>query len=165
MKTYVVTVDGEDFLVTIENGAVATVNGEPCGPVSVEQTAQYQYSVLLNGSGVTIAASGASGRFEAFADARLHQVQVATERERLRTQLKSSAQGPRRTEIRAPMPALVVTVEVKEGEEVHEGQGLVILEAMKMENEIRSHAAGNVKEIRVKAGKAVEKDELMILLE
>jgi biotin carboxyl carrier protein len=63
------------------------------------------------------------------------------------------------------MPALVVRVEVKVSDEVKVGQGLVILEAMKMENEIKSHQSGRVKEIYVAKGKPVEKGELLLLLE
>jgi biotin carboxyl carrier protein len=63
------------------------------------------------------------------------------------------------------MPALVVRVEVKAGDEVREGQGLLVLEAMKMENEIRSPQAGKVREVFVSNGKAVEKGELLLLLE
>ncbi len=165
MKTYTVIVDGEEFLVGIVNGGVVAINGERCGPVSMEQTSRHQYSVLLDDETMTIAASGSSGRFEAFSEACLHQIQVASERERFRTQLRATSLGPVRTEIRAPMPALVVKVEVSEGDFVHEGQGLVILEAMKMENDIKAHAAGKVKEVRVARGKAVEKDEILILLE
>jgi biotin carboxyl carrier protein len=165
MKTYTVIVDGEEFLVAIENGGVVAINGERCGPVSVEQTSRHQYSVILDDVTVTIAASGSSGRFEAFSEACLHQIRVASERERFRKQLRTTSHGPLRTEIRAPMPALVVKLEVSEGDSVHEGQGLVILEAMKMENEIKAHAAGKVKEVRVARGKAVEKDEILILLE
>lgn len=165
VKTYAVTVDGEEFLIAVEDGAVISVNGERSGPVSVAQTSRHQYSVLLDGAGVTIAASGSSGKFEAFTEARLHKVLVASERERFRRQLGGVSQGPMKTEIRAPMPALVVRVEVQEGDTVREGQGLVVLEAMKMENEIKAHSAGNVKRIFVTAGKAVEKDGLLILLE
>lgn len=165
MKTYSVTVDGEEFQVAIENGSVAAVNGEVCSPVSVEQTSPHQYSVLLDGVGVTVAAVGSGGKFEVFAEASLHLVQVASERERFRRQLGAASQGPVKTEIRAPMPALVVKVEVNEGDLIREGQGLVILEAMKMENEIRAHTAGKVKQVFVTAGEAVEKDEVLILLE
>ena len=165
VRTYSVTVDGEEFQVAVENDAIVAINGQPCNGVSIEQTSPHQFSVLLDGAGATIAMSGAAGKFEAFTEARLHEIQVTTERERLRKQLRASMPGQTRTEIRAPMPALVVRIEVKEGESVHEGQGLVILEAMKMENEIKAQASGKVKEIRISAGKAVEKDELLILLE
>ncbi|MBI4428538.1 MAG: acetyl-CoA carboxylase biotin carboxyl carrier protein subunit [Ignavibacteriales bacterium] len=67
--------------------------------------------------------------------------------------------------LRAPMPGLVVNVEVSEGVEVRVGQGLIVLEAMKMENEIRAAFAGRVKIIHVSRGKVVEKGEPLISLE
>jgi len=59
--------------------------------------------------------------------------------------------------VRAPMPGLVLRVEVEAGQEVAAGGGLVVLEAMKMENEIRSPGPGRVKVILVEPGQAVEK--------
>ena len=59
--------------------------------------------------------------------------------------------------VRAPMPGLVLRVEVAAGDEVATGGGLVVLEAMKMENEIRSPGPGRVKAILVEPGQAVEK--------
>lgn len=59
--------------------------------------------------------------------------------------------------VRAPMPGLVLRIEVETGQEVAAGGGLVVLEAMKMENEIRSPGPGRVKTILVEAGQAVEK--------
>jgi pyruvate carboxylase subunit B len=164
MKTYTVSVDGEEYLVTLDNGGVVSINGEPCGPVSVEQTSRHLYSVLLGTTPLTVAASGSSGTFEAFTEARLHHIQVTSERERFRKQWSVASQGPMSAEVRAPMPALVVKVEVAEGDSVSEGDGLVILEAMKMENEIKAHASGTVQKIHVSAGKAVEKDELLIVI-
>jgi biotin carboxyl carrier protein len=63
------------------------------------------------------------------------------------------------------MPAMVIKLEVSVGEEVRAGQPLVVLEAMKMENDILAPAAGRVKAIYVSAGKAVEKGELLLLFE
>jgi pyruvate carboxylase subunit B len=59
--------------------------------------------------------------------------------------------------VRAPMPGLVLRVEVEVGQELAAGGGLVVLEAMKMENEIRSPGPGKVKAILVEPGQAVEK--------
>jgi biotin carboxyl carrier protein len=64
--------------------------------------------------------------------------------------------------VRAPMPGLIVRVEVAEGESVSAGQGVVIIEAMKMENELKSDAAGVVKKILVQQGQAVEKGTVLI---
>ena len=60
------------------------------------------------------------------------------------------------------MPGLVVRVEVAEGDEIRPGQGLVIVEAMKMENELRAEVAGRVVKIHVAAGAAVAKDQVLI---
>ena len=73
-----------------------------------------------------------------------------------------SASGP--TTVRAPMPGLVSKVEVAKGDQVSLGQGLVILEAMKMENEIRSNVKGEVKEVFVETGRAVEKGEPILTI-
>jgi glutaconyl-CoA/methylmalonyl-CoA decarboxylase subunit gamma len=67
--------------------------------------------------------------------------------------------------ILAPMPGKVISVKVKVGDAVKNNQVVVILEAMKMENEILSEAAGKVKEIKVKPGEAVESNQVLIVVE
>lgn len=68
-------------------------------------------------------------------------------------------------EVRAPMPGLVLAVMVEPGQEVKVGDGLVVLEAMKMENELRAGADGIVKRVTVTVGDAVGKDDLLIEVE
>lgn len=65
----------------------------------------------------------------------------------------------------APMPGLILRVEVAEGDEVAEGQGVVVVEAMKMENELKAPAAGVVTRVSVNAGDTVEKGAVLIVLE
>jgi biotin carboxyl carrier protein len=65
-------------------------------------------------------------------------------------------------DIKAPMPGLILSVNVKEGQEVVEGETLLILEAMKMENAIGAPKDGIIKSVFVKSGGTVEKGELMI---
>ncbi|HEY6951908.1 MAG TPA: biotin/lipoyl-containing protein [Bacteroidota bacterium] len=67
--------------------------------------------------------------------------------------------------VRAPMPGKVLRIEVSAGDPVAAGSGLIVLEAMKMENEIKSMIAGSVKTILVDAGRAVEKGEPLIVIE
>lgn len=68
-------------------------------------------------------------------------------------------------EIKAPMPGLVLEVAVKEGQEVEEGEKILILEAMKMENSIMIHANARIKRIAVSAGQAVDKGQVLVELE
>jgi biotin carboxyl carrier protein len=65
----------------------------------------------------------------------------------------------------APIPGSILQVLVRPGEYVKQGQGIFKIEAMKMENEIKSPAVGKVKEIRVKVGDAVSQGDILLLLE
>ena len=76
---------------------------------------------------------------------------------------KREQKGP--AQIKALMPGRIVNVLVKAGDEVKAGQGLVIVEAMKMENEVKAPKAGKVAEVKVVAGQTVEKGALMIVVE
>ncbi len=68
-------------------------------------------------------------------------------------------------EIKTPMPGLVVSIEVKEGDMVKVGQGVAIVEAMKMENELKATFEGKVKKVKVKPGQAVDKDDVLVIFE
>lgn len=65
-------------------------------------------------------------------------------------------------QVKAPMPGLVLSVLVNEGDEVKKGDNLLVLEAMKMENMIKSPTDGEIKSVAVKQGDKVEKNELLI---
>jgi len=78
------------------------------------------------------------------------------------TARSAAAAGP--APLKAPMPGLVVRIHVAVGDTVQAGQGLVVMEAMKMENELRTTAAGTVKAIHVTPGTAVEKGTPLIEL-
>jgi len=64
--------------------------------------------------------------------------------------------------IEAPMPGKIIDILVEEGSEVKEGEPIIILEAMKMQNEIASHVSGIVKAVSVKKNDSVMKDDAMI---
>ena len=70
-----------------------------------------------------------------------------------------------KVQMRAMMPGRVVSVAVKAGDEVAAQQGVLVIEAMKMENELKSPKAGKVVEVKVAAGQTVEKGELLIVIE
>ncbi len=71
-----------------------------------------------------------------------------------------SSSGSR--ELRAPMPGLVIAVLVEPGQRVEPGDGLVIVEAMKMENELKAEGAGTVSAVSTKPGDTVDRDEVLI---
>ena len=73
--------------------------------------------------------------------------------------------GKQVKEIKAPMPGLVLEINVTDGQAVKEGDRILILEAMKMENSILIHADATIKKVNVKAGQAVEKGQVLVELE
>jgi len=147
-----VTVDGEAF-----EAHLAAVPGTPL------------YHLLLAGSSWTVAAQSLDGaaplrwalgavgeRFEVDAvDDRTRQIQALTGRGKAPT-----GGGV----IKAPMPGLVVRVEVTVGQRVEAGAGLVVVEAMKMENELRAPRPGVVETVHVAAGATVDKGASLVTL-
>ena len=97
-----------------------------------------------------------------------HRIQVEALDERARVIRELSGASKKRAgagNLMAPMPGLVVRINVKEGDSVRAGQGLVVMEAMKMENELRAPANATVKRVVISAGSAVEKGALLLELE
>jgi pyruvate carboxylase subunit B len=94
------------------------------------------------------------------------EMEVIDERTRHIRSLTSGGDHRRTAEVlRAPMPGLVVRVEAKPGDRVAAGAGLVVLEAMKMENELKAPGPARVKSVRVAAGEAVEKGQVLVEFE
>lgn len=124
------------------------------------------FSVIIGGTSYTIRIRKAGDAYTMSADGFEVSVGVESERSRLLKRAGAAVRvAEHGTSILAPMPALVVRLEAEVGQEVAAGQGVVVLEAMKMENEIRTPRAGRVKAIHAKPGKAVEKGETLMILE
>lgn len=135
------------------SAALLRVPGTPVFQLLSQRTAR-AYAMVRGTDGWTVQRGGETWLAE-----------VIDERTRRLRSLKQSPRGPRMGGVvRAPMPGLVVQVEVEVGQRVLPGGGLVVLEAMKMENEIRSPGAGKVTAVLVEPGQAVEKDTPLIEL-
>ena len=105
------------------------------------------------------------GQYSIWTDDNRFEVEALDERRRtIRDMTGKSAAATGPAPLVAPMPGLVVRVNVQPGDEVQPGQPLVVIEAMKMENELRATAAGKVSAVRAKPGEAVEKGEVLVEL-
>jgi len=165
VPTYLVTTNDEQYAVSVDEHDAIKLNGEPMS-IDVQSVDANTYSVVCNGASIRIVAHKAGNVYQALVDSQQLDVLVESERDTLlRSAAQTTVQQNVKLEIHAPMPALVVKVEVNVGDDVHPGTGLLILEAMKMENEIRAHQSAKVKQIFVASGKTVEKGELLMLLE
>jgi pyruvate carboxylase subunit B len=121
-------------------------------------------SLLLSGRSHRILTSrNGRGSWSLHLSGRHLTARVVDERTRSIEEMTGSGKGPKGPQsLRAPMPGMVVKVEVSEGEPVVAGQGLVIVEAMKMENELKSPGDARVSRILVSPGQAVEKDQVLM---
>ncbi len=97
--------------------------------------------------------------------ARTHRVTATVESERSRSRRKTTAGADAGKELRSPMPGRIVKVLVTTGEEVAVDQPLVVIEAMKMENELRAVAAAKILSVEVHEGQNVEGDVVLLRFE
>lgn len=108
-------------------------------------------------------ASRASGEMLVVYDGRTAALTLNGRRTGRATDTPAQAHGDQ--SVIAPMPGRVVRVLVAAGDEVSAGQGVVVVEAMKMENELRAPKAGRVKDVSVSAGTSVEAGKVLVVIE
>jgi biotin carboxyl carrier protein len=155
------------YIVTVLDDRTIQVDEKPY-VFSIRKTSQGVYSLILDGSVYEVVPlagnrNGEASPAEIVVNGVPVEVVVDDHRSLLRKGMLQNRSHVAVTQaIRAPMPGKVIRVEVKVSDRVNPGTGLIILEAMKMENEIKSVGTGVVEEVRVETGKAVEKGELLI---
>ena len=153
-----VTVNGRSGRIEIDGSGLRYVREdgvEVACEFSVEGT-----SVLLNGRSYRV--NKGAGK-EIWVNGRLLSIEVFDPRDLRPGQGASANQG--RKEIAASMPGKVIRVLVAAGDKVEEGQGLVVVEAMKMQNEMKSPKTGRVVEVRARADATVGAGEILVVVE
>lgn len=162
---YIATIDGEDYAIDIDRDGRVALGGTPIDIDLTTIDGRSLFSLILDGASYEVFVERQEGRY--FVTIAGDRYEVRVEDERLK-QLRdlSGARHEEAGELRitAPMPGLVVDVVVEVGQQVSAGDGVVILEAMKMENEIRTSGAGIVENIRVSAGQTVNQGDVMVEL-
>lgn len=119
-----------------------------------------KYSVLIEGRSYAVTLDAEN---ELLVNGRTLAIEVFDPRETRGR--RSAGEGHGRQSIAAPMPGKVVRVLVAPGDEVAAGQGLIVVEAMKMQNEMKSPAAGRVVELRTQANATVAAGEVLVIIE
>ena len=164
---YFVRIANEDHEVTLDAEGVhidgadvaAHVAPIPGSPVRIVTIGDEVHRVVVR-SGAT------RGKYTLWLDGHRFDVEALDERTRAIRERAGVAAGPSGpAPLVAPMPGLIVRVNTQVGDAVQAGQGLVVMEAMKMENELRAQAAGTVKSVLVGPGTVVEKGAILIELE
>jgi biotin carboxyl carrier protein len=158
----------QDYLVEIEE------NGKSVHRVSVDgnefvvdgkKTGRTNYSLIVDNRSFEIEVDNTDDEYRVLVDGRNYRIHLVDERRVRIGSAQSGLELQGRQSISVPMPGKIVAVLATEGDTVEKGQGLVIVEAMKMENEVRSPIAGEVKEIKVKPGDTVEGGAVLLIVE
>ena len=132
--------------------------------VDARRVGEGLWSLVLGGESIVAEITDEDGVSVVHVDGETYRIRVEEEtRYLIRT--RGGAAGGGGQVLKAPMPGRVVLIEVAVGQRVQKGDGLVILEAMKMENEFRAAGEGTVKEIRVEVGQAVNPGDVLIVIE
>ena len=164
---YVVELNGVRSDVNLDGGSVS-LDGEsttahledvPGTPVRLVTIGNEVHRVVVR-------RGDSRGRYTLWVDGWRFEGDALDERTRAIREISAAAAGPSGpAPVIAPMPGLIVRVSVAVGDEVQAGDGVVVMEAMKMENELRASAAGRVRAVHAVPGRAVEKGAVLVEFE
>ncbi len=157
---YVAIINGQQYEVDIDEDGKVLINGEP-RDVDFLNLGGSLFSVITENKSLEAVIDDDEGRIAVMMGGRLFETQVLDERAMLMMQ-RRGGQITGSGEVHAPMPGLVVEVAAQPEEFVEQGQTLIILESMKMQNELKSPIAGLIHSVQVAAGEAVEKNALLV---
>ncbi len=162
---YVTTIEDKQFEIEIVDDRHVRV-GDRLLEVNFEAVSgQHVFSLIVDGKSYESYVYQADDDWQVLLRGRQFQVKVEDEREkRLKAAAGSGVAEGGEFHLKAPMPGLVVAIPVSEGQEVKKGQVLIILESMKMQNELKSPRDGVVSNIKVKPGESVEQKQIMLNL-
>lgn len=160
---YITTIDDREFLVEILDEKHVSVNGKVLDVDFSSINGQRVFSMIIDGKSYESHVNPSDDGWEVLLRGKFYTALVEDEREkRLRASAGGRAMEGGEYHMKAPMPGLVVAVLVEDGMRIEKGQVLVILESMKMQNELKSPREGVVSRIKVKPGERVEQKATLL---
>ncbi len=157
---YVTIINERRYEIEIDNAGMVLVDGE-ARDVDFLNLGGSLFSVITENRSFEAVIDDDDDKIAVMMTGRLFEAQVLDERAQLMMQ-RRGAQTSGSGDVHAPMPGLIVEVAAEQGASVAQGDTLIILESMKMQNELKSPADGMVSAIHVEAGQAVDKNDLLV---
>lgn len=161
---YITTINDKRFEIEVRNDGTVWLNGVQ-RDVDFLPLTDSLYSILMDSTSHEAVVEENDGTYEVLMGGRQYSGTVIDER----SQLMRSRRGGLEADsgeilLRAPMPGLIVAIQVNEGDAVTAGQTLVILESMKMQNELKAPRDGTVQRISIESGQTVEQKKVLITI-
>jgi len=162
---YITTVGDQEFIIEIDHEDRILVNGKRYEIDFQPSPEGNIFSLLLNNHSLEGVAEEREETWEVLMKGELYEVSVQDERAyRLAKARESVATVTGEVTVVSPMPGIVIAVPVAVGEQVMKGDKVVILESMKMENELRAPREGIVSRVSVQPGASVEKGQTLVVI-
>lgn len=162
---YIATVKNKQYTVEIHSDGAITIDDEPCEINFRRLPSGGITSLLLDNRSISAVVDEHGDDWEVLIQGELYSVNVQDERSFRLSQRGGHGVGvDGEAVVASPMPGIIVAVPVSEGDTVHYGQKVVILESMKMENELRAPCDGVVTHVNVTPGASVEKDQALVTI-
>jgi biotin carboxyl carrier protein len=159
---YTTAIDGKEFTVEIIDEKHVLINDQVLEVDFESVSGQPVYSLIIGGKSYEAYIYPDDKDWQVLLLGRLFNAVVEDERERRLRAAGSKVVEGGEFHLKAPMPGLVVAIPVTEGEAVKQGQVLLILESMKMQNELKAPRDGTVSRVRVKTGETVEQKQTLL---
>lgn len=165
MNDYIVNVGSKKFNVTLSSDEKISIDGKE-HEIRISKFSDYSYLLKVDDNIYQISSEkNGSDSFTFTINGYTYDVSVRTLLEEKAFEfLRNKGDDNHNSIIKSPMPGLILKIKKNVGDTVQLGESLIILEAMKMENDIRASASGVIKEISVKENSAVEKNETLLTI-
>ncbi len=161
---YITTISNRTYEIEILPDGRVLLNGQPRDVDFLSLDASL-YSIITNNRSLEALIEEHAGEYQVLIGGRRYEGQVLDERDQLlRARAGGQVDQTGEVSIKAPMPGLIVAVPVEEGQAVKAGQTVVILESMKMQNELKAPRDGTVQRISVAPGQSVEQKKVLVTI-
>jgi len=162
---YFAKVKDQEFIIEIGQDNKILVNGESFDIDFQRMPRSGVTSLLINQHSLEAVVEEQDGIWQVLIRGEQYPVEVADERMRRLSNARGSFTAPDgEVVVKSPMPGTIIAVPVSEGDVVQEGDKVVILESMKMENELRAPRDGVVTHVKVEPGVGVEKGQPLVVI-
>lgn len=162
---YITTIADRIYTIEINDERHLSIDGRTYEVDFLELSDQPLYSLVIQGQSYEAYVLPHEGQWEVVLQGQMYEARVEDERERrLRSTFGGLTLESQEFLLRAPMPGLIAAVPVREGQEVPKGSVVVVLESMKMQNELKTPRAGTLLHLRVQVGQTVELNQVLAVV-